>query len=242
MFSVVIPIYNHAEFLPRAVRSALRSGLVDEVLLLDDGSTDGSSQMAARLAKTHPDRLRNVTPPGGRNRGASECLNELVRQAQQPWIAVLNSDDLFVPGRFETVVEDAGFPECDFVFGNVLLVDDQGALIGARRGPFDFGMYGRGCPDPSKLLDLLCIENYLVSTSNMIFRKALHGRIGGFSEFRYVHDWDFALKALAQGRPLYVQRFLTAYRLHSRNTIKENSEKLDLERATMLKGLVAHPR
>ena len=82
-------------------------------------------------------------------------------------------------------------------------------------------------------MDLLCIENFVVSTSNMIFRKALHDHVGGFSPFRYVHDWDFALRAMALGRSLYVQRFLTAYRLHSRNTIRENKERVDLEIITM---------
>ncbi len=233
MFSVVIPIYNHELFIVQAVRSALRCPLVDEVLLIDDGSSDGSAEIAARLAAAHRGRLRNVTPADGRNRGAHYRLNELVGLAEQQWIAVLNSDDIFVPGRFEAVVEEPEFSKCDFVFGNVLLVDERGSLKGAKLGPFDFGLYQQGRPDSSRLMDLLCIENFVVSTSNMIFRKALHDHVGGFSPFRYVHDWDFALRAMALGRSLYVQRFLTAYRLHSRNTIRENKERVDLEIITM---------
>jgi glycosyltransferase involved in cell wall biosynthesis len=234
MFSVVIPIYNHAMFIAQAVRSALRCPLVDEVLLLDDGSSDGSAEIAARLAAAHRGRLRNVTPTDGRNRGAHYRLNELVGLAEQQWIAVLNSDDIFVPGRFEAVVQDPGFSKCDFAFGNVLLIDDRGSLKGAKLGPFDFGLYQHGQPDSNRLMALLCLENFVVSTSNMIFRKALHIHVRGFSPFRYVHDWDFALRAMALGRSLYVRRFLTAYRVHSRNTIKEKKEGVDLEITTML--------
>ena len=234
MFSVVIPIYNHADFIAPAVASALRSPLVDEILLLDDGSTDGSARIAARLAEKHRDRVRNVTPKNGGNRGAHHRLNELVGLASQPWIAVLNSDDLFVSGRFEAVTQEPGFAESDVVFGNVLFIDERGAVRGAKLGPFDFGLNDQAQPDPAELLALLRLENYMVSTSNMIFRKALHQRIGGFSPFRYVHDWDFALRAVALGRPLYVQRFLTAYRRHSHNTINESQETIDRESETML--------
>ena len=234
MFSVVIPIYNHAAFLGAAVRSALRSKLVDEVLLLDDGSADGSEQLARRLADTHADRLKDVTSRGRGNRGAAVCLNELVSLAKQPWVAVLNSDDIFIPERFETAIRSPGFESSDFVFGNLVLINQCGALVGAKCGPFDFGLFDRQKPDPKKLLDVLQVENYVVSTSNMIFRKTLHDRLGGFAAFRYVHDWDFALRAMATGRALYVPRFLTAYRLHSRNTINESSTKLNLEIATML--------
>jgi GT2 family glycosyltransferase len=78
-------------------------------------------------------------------------------------------------------------------------------------------------------LDLLSHENYLVTTSNMVFTKELFGRVGGFANFRYVHDWDFALRAMAVGCPLYVRRYITGYRFHSRNTIRENTNAVNLE-------------
>jgi hypothetical protein len=68
----------------------------------------------------------------------------------------------------------------------------------------------------------------------MIFRRSLHARIGGFRPYRYVHDWDFALRAMVQGRAAYVQRFLTAYRIHGRNTILENEGKPQAEIRSML--------
>lgn len=135
MFSAVIPIYNHASFVAQAICSALRSPLVVEVLLLDDGSTDGSRRVAARMAAAYPGRVQDLTPPRGGNRGAHHRLNELVAQARSEWIAVLNSDDAFVSDRFETVVGDARFAHADFIFGNLLFMNQHGALIGQSEDP-----------------------------------------------------------------------------------------------------------
>lgn len=234
MFSVIIPIYNHAAFLQHAVTSALRSPLVAEVLLLDDGSQDASPALAAAWPTLDP-RVRNLTPPGGGNRGAHNRLNELACAATCEWIAVLNSDDAFVAGRFEAVASHPAFADSDFVFGNLLLMNEASHLVGAKRGPLDAGVPFPPLFNPpamiaaGEFLDLLSHQNYLGSTSNMVFRKGLHAAIGGFRNYRYVHDWDFALRAMVSGRALYVQRYLTAYRTHAHNTISESQVRVNLE-------------
>jgi glycosyltransferase involved in cell wall biosynthesis len=240
MFSVVIPIYNHAKFVRQAIWSALRCPLVKEILVIDDGSKDGSHKIAANMARAHSGRVRDLTPPSGGNRGAHHRLNELVELAQCEWVAVLNSDDTFVSGRFEGIVRDPEFSECDFVFGNVLLMNERGALIGAKRGPLDSWAPFRPSVDLARMvaerryLELLAHQNYLITTSNMVFRKSLHARIGGFRPYRYVHDWDFALRAMLLGRGAYIRRFLTAYRIHPRNTILENEQRAIIEMRSML--------
>lgn len=232
MFSVVVPVYNHGRFLSQAVWSALRAPLVEEILLLDDGSKDDSAAVAASLAAAHAGRVRDLTPADGVNRGAHCRLNELVELARCEWVAVLNSDDIFVSGRFEAIAADARFPESEFVFGNVLFINESGALTGSKRAPVDTRHAFRARDEEARdgfaeshFLDSLSRENYLISTSNMVFRKTLHARVGGFGAYRYVHDWDFALRAMALGRARHVPRFLTAYRKHSGNTILESSPK-----------------
>lgn len=248
MFSVIIPIYNHAKFVRQAIWSALRSPLVQEILVIDDGSTDGSAGIAAQMAAQHSGRVRDLTPRSGGNRGAHQRLNELVELAQSEWIAVLNSDDAFVSGRFEGIVRDPGFADCEFAFGHVLLMNERGALIGAKRGPLD----SRALSEPSfdllrmiaeqRFSELLRDRNYLITTSNMVFRKSLHARVGGFRPYRYVHDWDFALRAAQAGRIAYVRRFLTAYRLHGHNTILESERRAATETRSMFNNLETKSR
>jgi glycosyltransferase involved in cell wall biosynthesis len=252
MFTVVIPVYNHARFVRQAIWSALRSPLVQEILAVDDGSSDDSAQIVARMAADHSPRIRNVTAASGGNRGAHNRLNELIDRAQSEWVAVLNSDDAFVSGRFESIVRDPEFANSDFIFGNLLFMDERGALIGAKRGPFDTWKPFRPSSELIKLIsdrrfgDLMHRQNYVVTTSNMVFRKSLHARLGGFGAFRYVHDWDFALRAMDAGRPAYIQRFLTAYRIHPGNTIQESEPRAMIETRSMLRahGIdpALHPR
>jgi glycosyltransferase involved in cell wall biosynthesis len=245
MFSVIVPVYNHARFVAQAIHSALRSPLVGEVLLVDDGSQDGSASVAARLAATSSGRVRDLTVKGDSNRGAHYRLNQLAAAATCEWIAVLNSDDVFVNGRFEALASDPGFGRADFAFGHLLFINQLGELIGAKRGPDDPGVPFPECfqvsqmIDGGNLLDLLAHQNYLGSSSNMVFRKSLHSRIGGFAAYRYIHDWDFALRAMILGEPLYVRRFLTAYRMHPGNTISESQRGVDAEAAAAFTRLLS---
>jgi glycosyltransferase involved in cell wall biosynthesis len=244
MFSVVVPVYNHANYVREAVRSALRSPLVKDVVLVDDGSADASADILCELANDNPSRVYNLTTKDHRNRGAHNRLNALVEAAKCAWVAVLNSDDVFVDGRFEAIIAHASFLRCEFACGNLLLMNAAGGLVTAKRGPFDPGKHFPRSFDVEKmvgsgdLLDLLSHQNWLGTTSNMVFTKALHARIGGFAAYRYVHDWDFALRAMALARCCYVRRYITAYRMHSDNTINESAARVNDEARHMFDRLL----
>jgi glycosyltransferase involved in cell wall biosynthesis len=235
MFSVVIPIFNHARYLRAAVESCLISSLVKEILLVDDGSRDASAALAGQLASVNPQRVRNLSEAIPRNLGAHHRLNQLCMEASQPWIAVLNSDDLFAPHRFNLVQELIRLHKCEFVTGSMLIVDAEGRVIGSKRGisqpeyPYPQAAGYDGALQSAELRLLLCSQNFIATTSNMLFRKSLFLQIGGFADLRYSHDWDFALRATMLGRCLWTPNFLSIYRTHSSNTIKEPSPHMDGE-------------
>ena len=109
--SVVIAAWNAAPFLARAVDSALAGQGVGpvEVLIVDDCSTDGTAAVAETLAQAHPQvrLLRNA-----RNSGPAQSRNAGIAAAQGDWIAVLDADDAFAPGRLArmiAVAETEGF-------------------------------------------------------------------------------------------------------------------------------------
>jgi cellulose synthase/poly-beta-1,6-N-acetylglucosamine synthase-like glycosyltransferase len=77
--SVIIPVYNAAPFLQCAVDSALRQPEVKEVVLVDDGSTDGSYAVAERLQESHPDRIKLFAHPDHVNRGPGAARNRSSR-------------------------------------------------------------------------------------------------------------------------------------------------------------------
>jgi glycosyltransferase involved in cell wall biosynthesis len=115
--SVVIPVYNAAPFVADAVASALRCSEVRQVLLVEDGSKDDSLAVCRRLAASDP-RIVLLRHPGGVNRGASSSRNLGIEHATSPFVAFLDADDSYLPGRFDAerriFVE---VPDADGVYG-----------------------------------------------------------------------------------------------------------------------------
>lgn len=227
MFSALIPVYNHAAYVTEAVLSALASPLVTEVLVVDDGSADGSADVLRDLAAWDP-RVRDLTPPGGGNVGAHSRLNQLVAEARNEWVAVLNSDDRFVAGRFDLCRQLIRTDDPDLICGNLLIIDERGEPLGTKRGPLEPEYPYPPDVDVARrlaagdLLHLLAHQNFVATTSNMVFTRSLHRVVGGFRDYRYAHDYDFILRACLMGRVTYLPQYLTLYRVHRTNTISES--------------------
>lgn len=238
MFSVIIPSYNHERYLPEAVVSSMQESLVAEILIGDDGSRDGSLQAIERLSQAYPNLIKNLTQYPPTNIGAHAMLNKLIDSAGSPWIAVLNSDDMFVPGRFAAIKTSLRMSRFEFCFGNITIIDDTSTVLGRKRAfldpQYDFPIP----PNSSNMFSSLLCQNYIATTSNMVFTKSLWERVGGFGDYRYAHDWDFAIRSMLLAKAEYIPEALTYYRVHSSNTIKESRRKQDEEVKSIFRKLV----
>ena len=114
--SVITPVYNAAGFVSRSVKSALQQPETAEVLLVEDGSPDNAVEVCRELAATH-DRVHVFRHPDGKNHGAGASRNLGMRQSTCEYIAFLDADDYYLPGRFSTAKEifEAN-PDCDGVY------------------------------------------------------------------------------------------------------------------------------
>jgi len=97
--SVIIPVYNAARFVTEAVSSALAQPETAEVLLIEDGSKDESLAICETLAREH-DRVKLITHPEHKNLGAGASRNAGIQAATSDYIAFLDADDTYLPGRF----------------------------------------------------------------------------------------------------------------------------------------------
>ena len=124
LVSVVVASYNHAPYVAASLRSVLEQrGVASlELLVTDDGSKDGTAEAVAAL-RDRRIRLNAFL----QNRGACVALNDAIRRSRGRYIAVLNSDDLFLPGKLQRQVDYLEqHPEVAAVFAWPTLIDDNG--------------------------------------------------------------------------------------------------------------------
>jgi len=124
-FSIVIPCYNYGHWLTRAVASVLAQGGDDwELLIIDDGSTDDTAQVARELLARHPGRLRFLSQP---NRGAAAARNRGIDETGGEYLIFLDADDELAPGALATYRELlARMPAADLLAGAHRAVDERG--------------------------------------------------------------------------------------------------------------------
>ena len=116
--SVIIPIYNAASFLEKAVKSCLQFSEVKEILLVEDGSQDDSLEVCKKLENQFPE-IKILTHPNNENRGVSASRNLGMDEASQEFIAFLDADDYWLPNRFDAERELFKNEEIEGVFGAI---------------------------------------------------------------------------------------------------------------------------
>jgi len=127
--SVVVPVYNSASTLRRAVASALRQSLVEiEILIVDDSSQDTSLALARELA-TVDNRIRILAMP--ENRGKAHAMNVAIGEASGAWVAVLDADDWYEPNRLELLIAAAN-SQCVTLAADNQYFHDAGANLIVR--------------------------------------------------------------------------------------------------------------
>lgn len=116
--TAIIPIYNAAGFIEKAVDSVRQFPEVKEILLIDDGSKDGSLKICRNLEHQFPE-VKVLTHPHNENRGVSATRNIGMDYATQDFIAFLDADDYWLPNRFDAERELFKNPKVDGVFGAI---------------------------------------------------------------------------------------------------------------------------
>ncbi|MGC9349621.1 MAG: glycosyltransferase [Anaerolineae bacterium] len=223
LVSVAIPSYNHAAFVGEAVASVLDQSLKDlELIVVDDGSTDSSVEVLTGF----DDPRLTVIPQS--NQGAHAALNRAIARARGTYVAILNSDDVYAHRRLETLVDKmASEPGLSLVGSHIQVINAAGRRLGIKRGykslePWLLEQPERSFRAGDDLRAALLTENYMATTSNLLFRRKHFEQLGGFRNLRYAHDWDFELRLARLGDLALVHEPLLKYRLHGHNTIREN--------------------
>jgi succinoglycan biosynthesis protein ExoU len=116
---VLVAAWNRADTIERAIRSALVEPEVGKVIVVDDASSDDTAARAERLAQETDRVLVSRLPSNG---GPSAARNRALELSSAPWVAILDGDDYFLPGRMSKLL--AAADDCDFVADDIAQIDE----------------------------------------------------------------------------------------------------------------------
>lgn len=214
--SVVMSVYNGRSFIHEAVKSVLAQTFSDfEFIIIDDGSTDGSTEILRQYAKQDI-RIRLFIQE---NVGLTESLNRGLQRARGEYIARMDDDDVSLPERFGVQV---GYlddhPRCVAVGGQVILINEHGHPIENSTEPaFSDGkgrMEGLWTDHASIERGLLDGAWPMLQSAVMMRREAIEA-VGGYDE-RFVtnQDHDLFLRLAEKGKLTNLPETVVKYRRH----------------------------
>jgi alpha-1,3-rhamnosyltransferase len=214
LVTVVIPSYNHREFIGAAIDSVLRQSYPSiQLVVIDDGSTDGSVELLEALATKHGFEL--VTQS---NTGVCRALNRAIREyAKGRYIALLGSDDIWALDKIESQMARLhAEPGAEFCYSQ--------AQIFERTPANEVGAPFPSRPREGSVIGHVVFRQH-VPAGTMLFTRALYDALGGFDEQLKEEDWDFVIRAAARTRFVAVRRPLLFYRSHATNTMRVRPRK-----------------
>lgn len=179
--SVLVPAYNESKCIANTVRSLMASDYPLEVVVIDDGSTDGTADLVDRM------RLRGVRVVRQRNAGKPAALNNGIAHARYDIIVMMDGDTVFEPSTIRELVQPFADPRVGAVAGNAK-VGNRDSLIGA----WQHIEYVMGFNLDRRMYDMLGCMPTIPGAVGAFRREALN-RIGGMSEDTLAEDTDVTM-------------------------------------------------
>jgi glycosyltransferase involved in cell wall biosynthesis len=245
--SVVVIFKDPGAFLSEAVESVQAQTLTSwELLLVDDGSIDGSSEIAQAIADEAPGRIRYLEHSSHANHGMSASRNLGIAHASGDFIAFLDADDELVPTALEEEVAILqAHPRVGMVYGPLKYW--YGWTGRAEDEERDFvhpvGVDTDRIYEPPDLIALF-IQNIAFAPSGMLLRRELVMEVGGFEEsFRDLYEDQVFAAKICRTAPVYISgRCWYRYRQHPDSCCltAERDGRLDASRAPFLRWLQAY--
>jgi glycosyltransferase involved in cell wall biosynthesis len=197
--TVVIPSKDRRDRVLSAVRSALaQEGVEVDVVVVDDGSSDGTAEAVAAVPGARA--VRHAV-----NRGVAEARNSGIAAARGDWVAFLDDDDLWAPDKLARQLAAAERAGRRWAFASALVVDERGLVVGTE-----------DAPDPERFAEDLAHYNAVpAGSSNVMAHRSLLDECGTFDpQLHHYADWDLWLRFVGREPPAVVGEPLVAYLSH----------------------------
>jgi glycosyltransferase involved in cell wall biosynthesis len=221
--SVIVPIYNQAPFIRETVDSVLAQDYPSvELVLSDDGSTDGTADILSEYAEREPERVNVVASE--RNTGIAGAFNRALDAHTGEYIAWLGGDDVMLPGKLSRQV--ALLESHPGAIGCCHDAEVFDSASGRAYGRFTEVYNGRrGVRDGG--VELLLDPAYLMLPSTMMVRSSAVSGLRFDPRVRVSNDWLFDIELFQRGEVVGLDDVLARYRRHQSNATSEVSDVLE---------------
>lgn len=216
--SVIIPVYNAANFVIQAVESAVGLREAGEVIVVEDGSPDNALDICRELADKYS-KVKLFQHPNGENRGPGASRNLGIMNASFDFIAFLDADDWYLPNRFKKDMEVfSQCPDADGVYGATGFYDQEKNVLDIKKLTTFHKV-----PSPDQVaLSILTGTHGHFTTNAFTIRRSLMKKTGYFDEELKLHqDTHFWILCAVQGNlfPGETIKPVAVRRVHRNNRI-----------------------
>ncbi len=221
LISVIIPAYNHEKFIGAAVDSVLAQTIEDfKLIVINGGSTDRTGEIVenyndSRISYYYQD-----------NQDAFNTINRGLSLVTGQFVAILNSDDVYTPDRFERILAFQKQHGSQCIITDVIPISDDGNEF--TDPEFGWNVWHQKNRDFYRKVDDIYAAflkgNFMVTTSNLFMTAEAAATVGKFCSLRYLHDYDYIFRMMLQyprGVHYMQDEKLLYYRIHDGNTLGE---------------------
>ena len=224
LVSVVIPCYNHEDFVQASIQSVINQTYENiELIIIDDGSKDGSFAKIEEMTKLCEQRFVNFEFRSRPNKGLSATLNEAIEWCQGEYYSGIASDDVILSHKLKVQVEFLNSHHNVLaVFGGVQHIDENDKIIATSLSKSRYYDFKR----------IIMHKFDLPAVTQLIRLQALK-ETGGYDSSIILEDWYMWLKLTKHGSIYYMSEIFALYRQHD-NNISKDSEKMKHGRLDVL--------
>ncbi|TCV97814.1 glycosyl transferase family 2 [Luteibacter rhizovicinus] len=220
LVSVLVPAFNHERFVERFLDSVLEDPYpAKELIIIDDGSTDGTGERIAEWVSLHAGDLP-IEYVRCENKGIAATLNELVARSRGELLRLGSSDDYLLPGGLDAQVRYLlANPRKGAVIGDSIVVDGEGNKL------HDSGMRDLHGADKRLYrsddgIRRAVITRWAIGGPVTLLRKSALEIVSRWTEGLRIDDWDMFLRLAARDALGFIDVSVCAYRLHDTNLSK----------------------
>jgi glycosyltransferase involved in cell wall biosynthesis len=227
LVSIVVPLYNHAQYIEFALESFLNEGYPRlEVVILDDGSSDNSYEVAKRWLEKNSGAFENTILEQQENQGITKTLNRLVKLSNGQFIATVASDDALLPGGIiARITALESNPTWLAVFADANLIDENGIIL-AQSAMQNLYQVNKKALLDDRFRAMELIIRWSACGPTFMARRTAYDSIGWYNENLIFEDRDYYLRLLAQNTLGFIDMPVAFYRSHQNNTIKNTKKRL----------------